>query len=168
MRYRAQATVAYEAAIARLPEREGTPGSGGDKPIEVNVVFTELPGATRALEKAAELAFGRDVRIRLLVPQVVPYPAPLESPPILMEFNERRLLALTRTLSMDLRVEFHLCRDRAELLLAQLAPRSLVILGGRKRIWPTRETRLARTLARHGHVVVFADTRAGSPQETHA
>jgi len=29
-------------------------------------------------------------RITLLVPQIVPYPLPLTSPPILLDFNERR------------------------------------------------------------------------------
>lgn len=165
MRYKTEAVVAYGTGIARISDREVAPDGDGRKPIEVNVVFTEFPGTIRALEKAAELTRGLNVRIRLLVPQAVPYPLSLESPPVLLEFNKRRLLALACTLTMDLRVEIYLCRDQGELILAQLAPGSLVIVGGKKRMWPTRETRLARTLLRHGHVVVFADIRTVPSKE---
>jgi hypothetical protein len=39
-----------------------------------------------------------------------------------------------------------------------LSPRSLVIVGGRKRRWPTAEERLARQLRRNGHEVIFTET----------
>ena len=52
----------------------------------------------------------------------------------------------------------YLCRDRVETLTAVLSPHSLVVIGGRKRWWPTAEKRLARKLRRAGHEVIFTET----------
>jgi hypothetical protein len=51
----------------------------------------------------------------------------------------------------------YLCRDSSETLLAVLKPRSLVVIGGRRRWWPTREERLAKKLRGAGHEVIFAE-----------
>jgi hypothetical protein len=45
------------------------------------------------------------------------------------------------------------------MLTAVLDPNSLVVVGGRKRFWPTQEELLAKTLRRQGHEVIFAETR---------
>jgi hypothetical protein len=140
--------------------RNTPPSGGGSRPIEVTVLYTGDAGTARALEKAAELTKDLNARVRLLVPQVVPYPLSLENPPVREEFQEARLLELAQPYAMDTRVEVFLCRDANELVLNKLAPASVVIVGGRKRIWPTRESRAARTLRRHGHMVVFAETRS--------
>jgi hypothetical protein len=54
-------------------------------------------------------------------------------------------------------VRVYLCRDRAEVVRSVLKPHSLVVIGGNRRWWPTREKRLARQLRRSGHAVVFAE-----------
>ena len=51
------------------PETQDTSG-----PLEVVVLFTDVQGTLRALKTAAELARNLNGRIRLLAPQVVPYP----------------------------------------------------------------------------------------------
>jgi len=55
-------------------------------------------------------------------------------------------------------VHIYLCRDRFETLASVLSPRSIVVLGGRKRWWPTREKSLASKLRKAGHEVVFKET----------
>jgi hypothetical protein len=122
------------------PCREG--GAGGQ--VEVVVVHTAIPTTLVALKTAATLAKGLSARVRLLVPQVVPYALPLEHPPVPISFTERR---------------FRTVAEKA----AVLRPRSLIVVGARStswwsRAWPSAETRLARRLRRLGHQVVFANS----------
>jgi hypothetical protein len=44
-----------------------------------------------------------------------------------------------------------------ETLAAVLEPHSLIVLGARKRWWPTQEKRLARKLRRAGHEVILEE-----------
>ncbi|MEO5923515.1 MAG: hypothetical protein ABIR70_06785 [Bryobacteraceae bacterium] len=130
-----------------------------DRRIELHVIFTQVPGTLRALEEATTLAKDLNARVRLLVPQVVPYPLDLKSPPVLVEFNESRFLAMARAQSVETDVQIYLCRDAEALLIEKLSSPSIVIIGGLRRWWPTRETRLARKLRQKGHHVVFAELR---------
>jgi hypothetical protein len=123
--------------------------------LELTVLFTGLPFTLQALEKANVLARDLHARIRLVVPQVVPYPLSLESPPVLVEFNEHRFRALAADQPIETRVEIFLCRDMHELLAEILPNRSTVVTGGRKRWWPTQEERLARRLCRQGHEAIL-------------
>jgi hypothetical protein len=59
---------------------------------------------------------------------------------------------------VETNVQIYLCRDPFEALEGALSPGSLVVLGGRKRWWPTREKRLAKKLHRAGHEVFFKET----------
>jgi hypothetical protein len=126
--------------------------------LNVDVVFTSVPATLAALRKAAELANRLGARITLLVPQVVPHPLPLESPPVLLDWNERRFQVIAEQSPVETTVLLYLCRERATTLLRILRPNSLVVLGGPKRWWPTSEKRLARTLRKAGHEVIFTET----------
>jgi hypothetical protein len=111
-----------------------------------------------ALSRASALADHLNAHISLLVPQVVPYPLPLESPPVLLDFSEPWLREIAAQSPVETSVRIYLCRDRVETLQSVLRPGSLVVIGGRKRWWPTREKSLARTLRHSGHEVVFTET----------
>lgn len=124
--------------------------------VEVSVIFTSVEGTLAALRQAGMLADRLHARISLIVPQVVPYPLPLTSPPVLLDFNERRFRVLAGQSRVETTVRIYLCRDPLEMLTGALKPRSLVVVGGRNRWWPTREWALARRLRRAGHEVVFA------------
>ena len=126
--------------------------------LEISVVFTYVQPTLGALKQAGALAQPLAARITLIVPQIVPFPLPLESPPVLLDFNERRFLTLARESRIDTTVRIFLCRDRWELLSKKLRPHSLVVLGARKRWWPAAETRLAKKLRRMGHEVVVVET----------
>jgi len=129
------------------------------KRLNIAVVFTSIEATLAALKEAGTLASSLGARITLLVPQVVPYPLPLESPPVLIVFNERRFRVIANESPVATNVQIYLCRDPFEALASVLSPSSLVVLAGPKRWWPTREKSLARKLRRAGHEVVFKETK---------
>jgi len=133
------------------------PGGQPDSPLEVVVLHTTTKGTLQALRTAAALAQGLAARIRLLVPQTVPYPLPLASPSIPKDFTERRFRTVASEVAIETYIDIRLCRDRRVLLESALKPRSLVVLSGRRSWWPTSESRLARRLRHLGHQVVFAN-----------
>jgi hypothetical protein len=136
----------------RLPEGTTTEESG----LNIVVIFTTVDATVSALNRAATLAESLGARITLVSPQVVPYPLPLTSPPVLLDFQERRLREIAAESRVDVRVQLYLCRDELETLKRVLKPKSIVVIGGRRRWWPTREQRLAHKL-RSDHEVVFAE-----------
>jgi hypothetical protein len=111
------------------------------------------------LQEAGTLANSLGARIQLVVPQVVPYPLPLDSPPVLVEFNENRFRVMASKSPVETSVHIYLCRDRFETLVSVLQPGSIVVLGGRERWWPTKEKRLARKLRRAGFEVFFKERK---------
>ena len=105
--------------------------------------------------------FGRklDASLKLLLPYEVPYALPLTRPAVPVEFLEGQLRALASKVPMGFAGHIYLCRDKNRTLHLILKPGSIVILGGRKRWWPTAEHRLARMLKKDGHHVILAESR---------
>ena len=126
--------------------------------LNVFVIFTSVNATLQALKEAGNLAHQLNGRIMLVAPQVVPYPLPLTSPPVLLDWNERRLRVIANQSAVETIVRIYLCRDPWQALEHALRPHSLVVVGGRKRWWPTRESRLARRLRRAGHEVILTKT----------
>jgi hypothetical protein len=125
--------------------------------LNVAVVFTSVDTTLAALREAGVLAARLGCQITLVVPQVVPFPLPLTSPPVLLDWSERRFSVLAAESPVQTTVRIYLCRDRMETLLAVLRPHSLVVVGGPKRWWPCGEKLLARNLRRAGHEVIFKE-----------
>jgi hypothetical protein len=144
-----------------LAPRTGHPtrpiGEEADQKLNIAVVFTSVESTLAALKEAGNLANSLSAKITLVVPQVVPYPLPLETPPVLVEFNEHRFRTIASESLVETGVQIYLCRDRMEMLLVTLSPNSLVVIGGRKRRWPTTEKRVARRLRQAGHKVIFIE-----------
>jgi hypothetical protein len=144
-----------------LAPRTGHParpiGEEADRKLNIAVVFTSVEPTLAALQEAGNLANNLGARITLVVPQVVPYPLPLETPPILVQFNERRFQVIAQESPAETSVQIYLCRDRLQMLLRWLSPNSLVVIGGRKKWWPTSEKLLARRLRQAGHKVIFIE-----------
>jgi hypothetical protein len=147
---------ALERVLAPPPGAPPTT-AGMDPRLDIAVVFTSLDTTAAALRKASDLATHLGRRITLVVPQIVPYPLPLTSPPVLLDWNEKRFRDISSESGVETTVLIYLCRDRREALATALSPRSLVVVGGRKRWWPTAEQRLARQLGRAGHQVIFTE-----------
>jgi len=125
--------------------------------LNIAVVFTSMEATITAMKEAGTLAGSLGARIDLVVPQVVPFPLPLESPPVLLEFNERRFREIASQSPVETAVQIYLCRDSAETLVNVLRPGSLVVMAGKRRWWPSRETIMARKLQKAGHEVIFKE-----------
>jgi hypothetical protein len=123
--------------------------------FEVVVLFTTVRETLTALKTAGELVNGLHAHIRLLVPQIVPYPLPLDEPPVSEAFLQQRFCPLVEKASLTARLDIRLCRDRWQMLQHVLAPGSLVVLCRFRRWLPSRERGLARRLKRLGHRVLF-------------
>ncbi len=147
--------------VLASPTRYSTQGRIEDpeRRLNISVVFTSVGSTLAALKEAGALANSLDARLTLLVPQVVSYALPLESPPVLVEFNVNRFRVIAGTSPVESSVQIYLCRDKAQTLASVLSPRSIVVMGGRRRWWwPTRDESLARELRRAGHEVIFKET----------
>jgi hypothetical protein len=150
MRAPTELSLAWERRLAE-------PGEQNEARLEIGVIFTSTRETLAALKRASRLAGRLNAGITLVVPQTVPYPLPVESPPVLIEFNEKRFRALAAESGIAATARIYLCRDRWEALQSILKPQSLVVVGGRKRWWPTAEWRLAKRLGRAGHEVIFVE-----------
>jgi hypothetical protein len=147
-------TVRGHLSSTGLPE---CPAVGGGGPrLDIVVIFTSVNATTMALKRTGALAESLGARITLVVAQVVPYPLPLTSPPVLLDFQERRFREIAAESPVDIRVQLYLCRDELETLKRVLKPHSLIVIGGRRRWWPTSEQKLARKL-QTGHEVIFTE-----------
>ena len=147
-----------EKLLAPAPVQPEVPRTGpADSSLNISVVFTTVEATLAALRKAGTLATRLRARITLLVPQIVPYPLPLTSPPILLDFNERRFRLIAEEAHVETVVRLYLCRDRRDMLKRALEPHSVVVIGAQKHWWFTPEKRLARSLRNAGHEVVFEE-----------
>ncbi len=124
--------------------------------LEVNLVYTRLPGAAKSLDVACGLARGLGARVTVHVAQVIPYPLELKSPQVPVQFAEQQLLDIAGEQPVETSIRIYLCRDLTETIRQVLKPDSVVIVGGRKRWWPTRERKLAVALRRDGHRVILS------------
>ena len=140
--------------VTGLPQRHGT--DQDESRLNIVVIFSN--STIWALMKADTLAESLNAQITLVVPQVVPYPLPLTSPPVLLDFQENRFREIAKESPVNIRVQLYLCRDTLETLNRVLKPRSLIVVGGRKRFWPSREKRLVCRLRHTGHEVIFTET----------
>jgi hypothetical protein len=130
--------------------------------LEVSVLFTDAEHARPALRLAGRLAQGLNAHINLVVVKEVPLAFPVDRPPVTIRFTERRLSEFVSEGvqgPLDTTVQLCYCRDKRQALACVLKPKSLVIIGGRKRRWPTTEESVAKFLVSKGHRVIFAADR---------
>src|SRR5205809_2942825 len=108
-----------------------------------------------ALETASHLARDLSARLVLLFAKLVPYPLPLEAPPVSSAFTAGVLSQLAVEQEADVPARVYLCRDRDVTIRHALGPGSLVVMGFRKRWWLNRTPPLARLLKRDGNEVIL-------------
>jgi hypothetical protein len=124
----------------------------------VYVVFTSINWTLKALEKARELAGSGGAKIVVVVLQVVPFPVPLDRPPIPTEFIVRRLEEKADIFPERTHIAAYLCRNPMEAFKRILNRNSPVIIGVKKRWLPSRDERLAHKLQRAGYDVTLVKT----------
>jgi hypothetical protein len=157
----------------RVHDFGGHDPEGGDclepelKPgLSVTVVHTIREATVAALKAAALLAKNLDVRLGLIMPEVVPFRISLDQPRRPIEYLKRvqeEMVAEAGLSGEEILVQICVCRDTRESLGRLLPTPSLVVLGGRRGWWPTREQRLQTFMSRLGHHVVFVDIAAETP-----
>jgi len=157
--------------VSNVPGKTATlkPGTGfALGPLEVNVIFTDQASTAAALACARSLARDLGARIHLQYAVAVPFQLPLERPGVSVAFLQEQLSEVLADLEkdgFDPRAHLYLCRDRGRALRQALKPNSLVVIGGRKRWWPTPESRIAGALRAKGHRVIYVDSKAPAALE---
>jgi len=139
-----------------------TATSRGPETFEVNVIFTDPRATAAALHAAQSLARGLGAVIRLRAGIVVPVRLPLDQPLVSVQFVERLLRKLAEQLELadcEITVHLYVCRNWVETLLDVLRPGSLVVVGGRRRWWPSAASRVASALHAKGHRVTFVPAK---------
>ena len=134
-----------------------SPASAKGPNARIYVIFTDIVGTKAALFAAARLAHGLDLPLLLLAARRVPYPLPLEEPPISVEFTEHEMYALVSDLDAEIAVQILLCREPEEALRGALRPEALVVIGKGKGWWRSRYRNLARRLRADGRHLVLID-----------
>jgi hypothetical protein len=140
---------------AVTPVSIASPARDKDPNLQLYVVFTDTEATGPAFKAARDLARDLNGRIVLLFAQVVPYPLPLEAPPVSAAFTTSILSQLTTGQDADVTARVYLCRDRDATIRRAVRPGSLVVMGRRKRWWPHRTSTLARLLKQDGNEVIL-------------
>jgi hypothetical protein len=135
------------------------PGWNDGRWQEAIVLFTTHAGTVAALKSASRLGAHLGARPKILMLYPVPYTLPLEKQAVPEGFLENEVRALKRDFPEELSVRICLCRHPRQGLREALEPHSLILMGGKKRWWPTEEQWLAWRLRKDGHEVIFADLR---------
>lgn len=135
-------------------------GEHGPEPrLSISVVFTDMKATLLAMQTAAQLAKSLNARIVLIAIEVVPVQLPVDEPPVPLSCLENSLCLLVAESEIDaeeVSIELCLGRDRQQCLHQILRPRSLVVIGGRRR-WRSEEQKLATWLNSNDFQVVFVD-----------
>ena len=148
----------YEIPVSNSIELVEPPHVHPKTGSSVFFVFTSMDWTLKAVEKACEMAKPLGAKIVVAAVQVVPYPLPLDEPPVETEFVTRRFQEKASEFSEKIRVEIYLCRDPLEALKRILTPNCPVVMGIKKKWWPTRDERLARILRRAGYDITLVET----------
>ena len=125
--------------------------------FDVCVISTNSAATRAAVAAADKFARELDAQIRILVTYVVPYPLPLDHPPVDVQFLERDFVSMIDPQSCETSVEVCLCRDRLEAIRERLKPESIVVIGGGTKWWRAGERRMANDLRRRGHRVIVVN-----------
>jgi hypothetical protein len=125
--------------------------------VEIAVIFTSFDLTQEAIKSASVMAMRVGARVAVVAAQVVPYPLPLDKPPVPYGFIFRRFEALVEQFPMKTEFRVFLCRDQLQCLKSLHSTGSPIVMCIRKSFWPTRDKRLARKLRRAGHEVTLVE-----------
>ena len=129
---------------------------GGPNTERVTVLFTDLSSTLRAIAVARGLGRALGAPVSLVVVKIPKFPVGGGQEPTTREAEAEALQVRLRAAG-DIRCRVVAAPRASDALDVALAPGSLVVVGGRRRWWPTAASRLCRLLEAHGHYVLFVD-----------
>ncbi len=121
----------------------------------VYVVYTSADETLEAARVAGDFAKPLGVPVTLTHFRAVPFAAPLEAPGGISPVQTEGFLNGLRKVASDVRVQVYHCRDVERAMQTAFGRPRLIVMGGRRRWWPTRPERWRRALEAQGHLVVF-------------
>ncbi|MGO9228315.1 MAG: hypothetical protein ACLQKA_03755 [Bryobacteraceae bacterium] len=127
----------------------------GERELEIVVPYTEWALADAVLRRAAVLAAGLNVRVRLLAVHSVAYAAPSACPATEHAHLVEQLVDLASRCPIPVEPEVVLAHGWVEGFEYALRHQATILVGTREHFWRTREENLARELARGGHNVAL-------------
>jgi len=127
------------------------------KPVRVYVVFTSIDETIAAATIASALARAMSVPLTLVHFQTVHHAAEPDAPDVCSPLQTDHFRERLRFAGVDATIRVYLCRDPRAVFGLAFREGSLIVIGGRRRWWPTRAESLRRELERNGHLVVFVD-----------
>jgi hypothetical protein len=143
---------------AQAPAGHAPDTGAARRHLPVFVIATTERGTRAALAAAAVYAADLTARVVIVVPHVVPYAQPLEHPADPPVLGGERFRDAVRVVDVDIEIQVCVCRSAAN-VAAVLPENALVIVGGRRRWWRSRDERLAHTLARCKLCALFVADR---------
>ena len=126
----------------------------------IYVVHTSVDDTLAAVTVGDGLARAMSVPLTLVHFRTVPYQLAVGAPGDLSPIETEGFVSRLEAEGIDVRVRVFLCRHARRLIPMAFRPRSIVVVAGRRRWWPTRAGRWRRWLEAAGHFVVFVDTSA--------
>jgi hypothetical protein len=141
---------------ARTPDRHDL------RTNAVYVVYTSTDETFAALRIAGEFAKALTVPLILVHYRAVPYPLAVDHPTGVSPIHSEQFLERLRLEDIEVLSRVYLCRDDRRAVGAVLNRPSLVVVGGRRRWWPTKAESWRRALEAAGHYVIFVE------EQTHA
>ena len=125
--------------------------------LAVYVPYTTSELTRAALTAVAAFTGNLGAHVLLVAVQIVPFPLPLNRPPVSLSFVEQKLRAAACEIELPVITQVVIARDREVAFDRAISPGSLVVLATKKRWWPTQQVKLARLLARAGHSVTLLE-----------
>jgi hypothetical protein len=134
-----------------------TADAGSSGRLTVHVLATTVEGTTCALQSAKRLTAGLHTRVVLLVHSRKSLSASSHATSAERASLVDRYGSVAAAVGVDVTVLFCVCQRVDDVVHQMLGRSSLVIVGGRRRVWwPSREQRLVQRLTAGGYPVVFA------------
>ena len=131
--------------------------------LSVNVVYTGPETTITALRAADLLARDLSATVHIRAFIAVPRQLAIEFAFSSVQFLRKLLSDLVERVGTQHReyvLHIYVCRSRIETLLRVLRPSSLVVIGGRRHLLPTIESRLSNAAVSAGHSVAFVHAKA--------
>jgi hypothetical protein len=124
-------------------------------PHEVYVLFTGFAETLRAVRVASQLASATGGGVTVIHFRPIGFLMPLDHPSGLSPVETDAFKARLTAEGCDARVRVCLCRDPRGAIRAVIDRDSLIVVGGRRRWWPSPSARWRRMLEQAGYLVVF-------------